>query len=78
MKVSTHFGTSDINNGLRLFFFYQCKLAMEFNHTIQIELCGLAMSFIRKHNIFQKDNSSENIFLKDFLSSIFTKLIILI
>lgn len=45
---------------------------MEFNHTIQIELCGLAMSFIRKHNIFQKDNSSENIFLKDFLSSIFT------
>lgn len=72
MKVSTHFGTSDINNGLRLFFFYQCKLAMEFNHTIQIELCGLAMSFIRKHNIFQKD-----IFLKDFLSSIFTKLIIL-
>lgn len=76
MKVSTHFGTSDINNGLRLFF-YQCKLAMEFNHTIQIELCGLAMSFIRKHNIFQKDNSSENIFLKDFLSSIFTKLIIL-
>lgn len=49
------------------------------SHIIQIELhvCQLAMSFIRKHNIFKKDNSSKNIFLKDFLSSIFTKLIIL-